>query len=300
MRISTFQIYQQGLNSMLSQQADLAKTQEQLATGKNILTPSDDPAAATRVLELGQLIETNSQYQRNADAAETRLALADSVLSQTGDLLQRARDLAVQGNNDTLDASDRTAIAFEVRGILDELMQVANSKEASGEYLFSGYKTSTEPFTTDGAGNFTYNGDQGQRMLQIGPSRKLSSSDDGDQLFMRIDDGAGGTSDMFSVLYDFATDLEANNPSGTSISRMDSALESVLTRRASIGARLNSIDSQRAMNDSFDIELQRNRSALEDLDYAEAVSRFQRQTVALQASQQTFAKIEQLSLFNYL
>ncbi len=300
MRISTFQIYQRGVNTMLNQQADLSKTQQQLATGKNILAPSDDPAAASRVLELGQLIETNAQYQRNADAAETRLSLEDSVLTQVGDLLQRARDLAVQGNNDTLNAADRIDIAFEARGILDELVEVANSKEASGDYLFSGFKSSTRPFSDDGSGNFTYNGDQGQRLIQIGPSRKIASNDTGENLFMKIDDGAGGVSDMFSVVYDFVTDLEANAPSGTSISRLDSAIDSVLTRRASVGARLNSIDSQRAMNDAFDIELQRNRSSLEDLDYAEAVSRFERQSVALQASQQTFVKIQQLSLFNYL
>lgn len=300
MRISTFQIYQQSVNSMLTQQADLAKTQQQLSVGKNILTPADDPAAAARVLELGQLIETNSQLQRNADAAETRLQLEESVLSQAGDILQVVRDLAVQGNNATLNAGDRQAIAFEVRERLDELLQIANSKEANGEHLFSGYKTSTTPFTHDGLGNFTYNGDQGQRELQIGPTRKVAASDDGDSIFMQIDDGAGGVSDMFSVLYDFAADLDANTPNGNSIARLDSAIDSVLTKRASIGARINTVESQRESNIAFDIELQRNRSELEDLDYAEAVSRFQRQTVALQASQQTFSKIEQLSLFNYL
>jgi len=300
MRISTFQIYQQSVNSMLTQQADLAKTQQQLSVGKSILTPADNPAAAARVLELGQLIETNSQLQRNADSAETRLRLEEDVLTQTGDLLQVVRGLAVQGNNATYNAVDRQAIAFEVRARLDELMQIANSKEANGEYLFSGYKTSTTPFTDDGLGNFTYNGDQGQRELQIGPTRKIAASDDGNSMFMQIDDGAGGLSDMFSVLYDFSVEMDANTPNGNSIARIDSAIDLVSTKRASIGARLNSIDGQRETNTSFEIELQRNRSSLEDLDYAEAVSRFQRQNIALQASQQTFAKIEQLSLFNYL
>jgi len=300
MRISTFQIYQRSVNTMLDQQAGLSKSQQQLSTGKAILAPSDDPAAASRVLKLGQLIETNQQHQRNADAAQTSLSLEDSVLSQVGDLLQRARELAVQGNNDILNASDRTDIAFEAKGILQQLLQVANSQDASGNYLFSGYQTSTKPFTDNGSGNFTYNGDQGQHFLQIGPSTKIAGGDTGKQLFTGIDDGAGGVSDMFSVVSDFVTSLESNTPTGTSISRLDSAIGTVLTQRASVGARLNSIDSQRTMNDSFNLELQRNRSKLEDLDYASAVSRFQRQTTALQASQQTFSKASQLSLFNYL
>ena len=300
MRISTFQLYQQGVTSMLNQQAALAKTQQQLATGKNILAPSDDPSAATRVLELGQLIDVNSQYQRNADAATTRLSLEENVLAQTGDLLQRVRELAVRANNDTLSAGDRSAIAVEVRTRLEELLQAANSKDSSGEYLFAGYQSATEPFSTDGIGNFSYAGDQGQRVLQIGPTRKVATSDAGDSVFMRVDNGAGGVSDMFSVLYDFAADLDANNPSGVTLDRLDSAIDSVLNTRAAIGARLNSIDSQKNMNDSFDLLLRENRSTLEDLDYAEAVSRFERQTMALQASQQSFIKIEGLSLFNYL
>jgi len=300
MRISTSLIFQQGVNAMLDQQTALAKTQQQLATGQRILKPSDDPSAATRVLELDQLVDTLQQYQRNSDYGEARLKLEESVLSDVGDVLQRVRELAVRANNDTLSAGDRNAIAVEVRTSLDAVLQLANSTDATGEYLFSGYQTGTQPFSDNGAGSFSYNGDQGERSLQIGPTRQVSVGDSGDQVFMRVDDGAGGVSDMFSVLYDFALDLEANNPSTTTLTRLDSAIDEVLTTRASIGARLNTIDSQRNMNDSFDLLLQQNRSALEDLDYAEAVSRFERQLLALQASQQSFIKIEGLSLFNYL
>ncbi len=300
MRISTYQIYQQGVNSMLTQQASLAKTQQQLSTGNNILSPGDDPAGATQVLKLTELIDVNAQYQRNADAAETRLLYEENVLSQAGDLLQRARELAVQGLNDVNSASDRRAISFEIRELLDELLQTANSKDSEGDYLFGGFRSSTEPFSHDGLGNFTYNGDQGQPVVQIGPSRRVATGDSGEAVFMRIDDGAGGVSDMFSVLYDLATGLEADAPSSNTLTRLDSAIESVLTTRASVGARLNSVENQRSTNDSFDELLQGNRSTLQDLDYASAVSRFERQTLALQASQQSFVKIAGLSLFNFL
>jgi len=300
MRLSTSQIYQQGVNSMLNKQSELAKTQLQMATGKQILAPSDDPAAATRILDLNQAIDENTQFQRNADYATTRLSLEETVLTDVGNILQRIRELSVRANNASLSAGDRQAIAKEVRINLDGLVQLANSEDADGEYLFSGYKTGTQPFSDNGTGNFSYAGDQGQRSLQIGSNRQVVVGDSGTDIFMKIDDGAGGTSSMFEAVYDFAVDLESNSPSTSTLTRLDSAIDSVLNTRSSIGARMNTIEGQKNANDSFSLLLQENRSKLEDLDYAEAVSRFEQQLLALQASQQSFVKIQGLSLFNYL
>jgi len=300
MRLSTSQIFQQAVTVMQTKQAELAKTQLQLATGQKILSPSDDPAAATRILDLNQVIDTTTQFQRNSDYAVSRLSLEEAVLSDVGNLLQRARELSVRANNDTLSAGDRNAIAVEIRTNIDALIQLANSQDADGGFLFAGFKTDTEPFIGDGIGNFSYEGDQGQRSLQIGARRQISVGDSGDEVFMKIDDGSGGVSSMFDTLYTFATDLEANNPSTATLTSLDSAIDAVLNTRASIGARMNTIENQKNANDSFSLLLQENRSSLEDLDYAEAVSRFEQQLLALQASQQTFVKIEGLSLFNYL
>ena len=300
MRISTSQIYHQGVNAMLESQTKLANTQQQLATGKRLITPSDDPGAATRILELDQFIDANNQYQRNADFADMRLGLEETVLSGVGDILQRVRELAVRGLNGTMSAGDREAIEAEVRQHMDGLVQLSNSQDANGEYLFGGYQTDTPPFSHDGAGNFAYAGDQGQRMIQIASSRKVAAGDPGDQVFLKVDDGAGGVNSLFNVVYDFAVDLAANNPSGSTLTRLDSAIDEVLTVRSSIGSRQNAIESQRGMNDSFTLLMEQNRSELKDLDYADAISRFEQQMLALQASQQTFTKIEGLSLFNYL
>ncbi len=300
MRISTSQIYSQGVTSMLNKQAELAKTQLQLATGERILAPSDDPSAATRVMQLEQAVKSTEQYQRNADFADGRLGLEETVLVDVGNILQRVRELAVRANNDTLNAGDRSAIAVEVRGVLEDLMQLANTQDSNSEYMFAGFSTGTEPFTDDGAGNFSYVGDQGQRTVQIGVNRQVAIGDSGDDVFMNVDDGAGGKISMFATLYEFASDLEANAPTGVVLTRLDSAIDEVLTARSAIGARQNSIENQRGANDSFSLLLQENKSQLEDLDYAEAVSRFEQQMLALQASQQTFIKIEGLSLFNYL
>jgi flagellar hook-associated protein 3 FlgL len=285
---------------MQNKQAELAKAQLQLATGEKNLAPSDDPAAATRILDLNHVIDTTAQFQRNADFADARLSLEETALTDVGDLLQHVRELSVRANNATLNAADRQAIAAEVRANLDALLQLANRQDAQGEYLFSGFQTATRPFADNGAGNFTYAGDQGQRSVQIDTRRQVAVGDSGDEVFMKIDDGSGGVSSMFGILYDFMTELEANNTSATTQIRLDSAIDSVSNTRALIGARMNTIESQRNANDSFSLVLQENRSKLEDLDYTEAISRFQQQLLALQASQQSFVKVEGLSLFNYL
>ena len=300
MRISSAQIFLQGVTAMQNQQSALAKTQQQLATGERIVNPSDDPISATRILELDHAIKTADQYQRNADYAETRLKMEETALTGMGDGLQRIRELTVRANNDTIDADGRIAIAKEVRATLDGLMQSANAQDANGEYLFAGYKTNTIPFSHNGFGVFTYAGDQGQRLLQIGPSQKIATGDAGDKVFMQVDDGAGGTTSIFNVVYDLIVDLEANNPQASTLTKLDASLDDVLAARATVGSRHNAIDAQKSMNDSFSFILKENLSSLEDLDYAEAVSRFERQSLALQAAQQSFIKIEGLSLFNYL
>lgn len=299
-RISTGQWYRQGVSAMLDNQTSLSKTQLQLASGQRMLAPSDDPSAATRVLELDQLLSAVTQYQRNADAAESRLSREENVLEGAGDILQRVRELAVRANNGSLSAGDRQAISVEVRQHLNGLLALANATDANGEHLFGGYRTDTPPFSDDGSGNYTYQGDQGQRLLQIGSSRHVATNDPGDGVFMGISDGSGGRTDVFSILHDFATDLDANAPSSVTLTQLDNAMDRIMTVRTKIGGRMNAIENQRGINDSFALVMEQNRSILEDLDYGEAVSQLQQQMLILQASQQSFMKVEGLSLFNYL
>lgn len=300
MRLSTSQIFQQSVSSMQNRQTELARTQMQLSTGKQSLAPSDDPIAATRILDLDRVIETTAQYQRNSDFAESRLSLEETALIDVTDLLQHIRELAVRANSAALSVVDRRSIASEVQAGLAALVDLANRQDAEGEYLFSGFNTDTKPFTDNGSGTFTYAGDQGQRSVQIDTNRQVAVGDSGNEVFMKIDDGAGGMASIFDIVYTFMTDLDTSGYSTTTLSRLDSAIESVSSTRTSIGSRMNAIESQRNANDSFSLELQTMRSNLSDLDYTEAISRFEQQLLALQASQQSFVKIEGLSLFNYL
>ena len=128
MRISTKQISLSSINSILDRQKDLNKTQLQISTGKRVLTPSDDPVASKRILDVGEVISTNTQYQRNSDMAEAKLLIEDTALTSGVDILQRARDLALQANSDLVGSQARLSIAAEIDQLQAQLLDVANTK----------------------------------------------------------------------------------------------------------------------------------------------------------------------------
>ena len=190
MRISSIEQFQQGIDSILNQQAKLNQTQLQLATGKKVLKPSDDPAVATQLLNLSSLKANNLQYDRNINTAQNELELQESVLASSGNVLQRVRELTIQANNATQGSETRAAIADEISNLADELLQLSNSKSPSGEYIFAGYNSRTPAFAKSGAG-FVYQGDQGQRLLQVSEDTQLAVRDNGADVFQGMTTGDG-------------------------------------------------------------------------------------------------------------
>ncbi|HEC17343.1 MAG TPA: flagellar hook-associated protein 3 [Sedimenticola sp.] len=300
MRISTSLLYQRATIAILDQQAKMAQTELQLASGKKVLKPSDDPAAATRILDLNRYIDTIEQYQDNAGVAEARLELEESTLASATELMQRAYELAVQGNNDSLNAGDRQALAKEVDQLQEALLGLANTKDANGEYLFSGFQRDTRPFNDLGGGRFGYNGDQGQRLLRISADRQVADNESGFEVFMDVPSSGGGAQSAFASLYNLSQALKNDLATTTSIDDVRSAMDKFLQVRAQAGARLNAVREQKDANEAFKITIQTQLSKEEDLDYAEAVSRFNQETLALQAAQQAYLKMQGLSLFNYM
>lgn len=198
MRVSTGMIFDAGVRTINNQTASLLHLQQQVASGRRILNPSDDPVAAARALEVTQAKGVLAQFAENHNNAASALGLEEAQLSSTTDLLARVRELAVQSGNTTLSASDRSALAFELRARFDELIGIANATDGSGDYIFSGYMGSTKPFggTVESilaaAGNdIQYMGDDGQRKLQVAPTRFLEVSDSGKDVFQRIRNGNG-------------------------------------------------------------------------------------------------------------
>jgi len=190
MRISTQGIHNSALGQLMSKSAALAKTQNQIASGTRILTPADDPIGAAQALEIDRALAESAQHARNSTAATNRLSLEEQTLGDTTSILQRIRDLTVQANNPTLDDVSRKSIQSEVTVRLKDLVDLANRKDTNGEYIFAGYSTLTQPFVQTGS-TVTYNGDEGTRVLQTGPSQQVSDSHPGSEVFMNIKQGNG-------------------------------------------------------------------------------------------------------------
>ncbi len=191
MRISTNTIYDMGVAGMQQQTSDLIRTQQQVSSGRRILSPSDDPVASARVLEVTQSQSLNVQYDTNMGSATSGLGLEESILGSVGDLIQDVRTSTIQAANATLSDRDRASIAMDLRGRYQELLGLANSTDGNGQYMFSGYQGVTKPFVETSLGNVTYQGDQGQRLIQISPSRQIAVSDSGTSVFQQIKNGNG-------------------------------------------------------------------------------------------------------------
>lgn len=299
-RISTAMLFERGVNSMLSQQAKLSQTQLQVASGKRILSPKDDPVGAAYALDLRTAISLTEQYQSNADRAQSRLELQEATLKGVDDLVPRVIELTVQGLNDTNSPGDRRAIAQELRQINEELMALANTKDSNGEYIFAGYDADGVPFANPADGVFTYSGDAGSRTLQISATRQIQDRENGFDVFMDIDTSTGTKRNLFETVHGIIAGLEADAPNDVFLDDMNLVQEQIADARTRGGARLNTIDEQKSVNDQFILTMQTALSETEDLDLAEAISRFEQELVALQAAQQTYNMVQGLSLFNFL
>lgn len=187
MRISTSQIYNIATLGMGQAQSAVTKTQEQMATGKRVLSPADDPVAATTILKLNQELARTEQYKKNIDVADNSLSLEDSTLQTVVDLMQRMRELAVKaGNTAVLTSADYKSLASEVDTRINELMNLQNTRNASGQYIFAGYQGDAPPFINKGGGNYEYVGDEGQLFLQASASVSVAVSDSGKKVFVDI------------------------------------------------------------------------------------------------------------------
>jgi flagellar hook-associated protein 3 FlgL len=405
-RVSTSELFRQGVGTILEGQADVGKTSLQLASGKRILSPADDPSGSVQTLELGTALAVNTQFQRNIDVATQRIRYEEITLNSSVNNLQRVRELVIQANNDSQTAETRSFIAAEIRQRLDEMVGLANSKDANGEYIYAGFRSNTQPFTIDASNNVSYIGDDGQRHIQISPVRQVAIGNSGNDVFNNILDGngtfttavrtlptantgsaiigAGFVNDISQwVPDDYALEITAVNPdgsfdydvldsasnnivSGTSSSgadisfrgisvslegspsvgdvfeinqsqnksifdtyrdiintlendagdvverarlhtslgqalqELDNDLINVDRIRSSIGARLNALEGQSEINESAGLQIKTVKSSIEDLDYAEAISRFQQQLTGLDAAQKTYVQIQGLSLFDYI
>lgn len=302
MRVSTNTLYDQGTRSMLQQQGELFRLQQQLSSGKRIMVPSDDPIGAARAHELTQSLSLNTQYATNRHHAMDKLQLVDSTLGAITDVIQDVRVLAVAAGNPAYSDNERMMMATELRGHFEQLLGLANTRDDQSNYLFSGFKGDMPAFEL-GAGTLVvaYKGDDGQQRTQVSPSRQLPVSVTGEEVF-EVD----GQS-LFDTISSFILAMEAPGNGANldsivsdALGGLDVALDNVLTRRAAVGSGLREIDALQRIGEDTAIQYQQSLSYLQDLDFARAISDMMRQQVLLEAAQQSFARITNLSLFNVI
>jgi flagellar hook-associated protein 3 FlgL len=191
MRMSTSMLNEGAVNAILQDQALLAKTQNQLATGKSVNSPADNPVAAVQIIGLNNASSQYQQYLANGQSANTRLTLQEQALADSTTTLQSVRDLVVQANSGSNNPSDLKAIAAQVAALEQQLQSIGNRQDAQGDYLFSGYSTAVQPFARGSGGTMNYLGDSGARSIQLDSGTSVQMGDPGSAVFMGVTTGNG-------------------------------------------------------------------------------------------------------------
>ena len=207
MKISSKLFNQQQLKQFSSTTEELQDIQNKISTGQNILKASDDPVGAVELSGLDVVKKQIEQYERNVKSASNRLSLLDKNLENLSSIMIRTQELIIQASSDTLGATDRESIALEVDEMKKEIMNIGNTQDANGSFLFSGFKTKQQPFTEDLSGKIIYNGDRGISSLSISESRMMKTTLDGGTLFQAIKDKNGTSISLFTMIEDISNSI---------------------------------------------------------------------------------------------
>ncbi|MBU03227.1 MAG: flagellar hook-associated protein 3 [Halieaceae bacterium] len=293
MRVSTGQFYKVNAEQMSAGQSKVAELQAKLGSGKQMVRPSEDPGKANLISGLEDAKKRQGTYSKNVDAAETRLTAESAVLDSMTTIMQRITQLTVQSSSDTLGASDREVIAIEIEALRNELLNLTNTQDLTGAYIFSGNKTTSPAFVEDSNGTVSYNGDYGRMEVNVSDVRSIAINTLGPDLFSAAD---------FKALDDLVVDLRNADGAGVrnKLADVNSINDRLINSYGSMAGRLAAIESQRSVIDETSLRIDELLIREDDLDYAKAVTELSKESVALQALQASFMKVAQLSLFNFL
>jgi flagellar hook-associated protein 3 FlgL len=306
MRVGTFQSFQSQVSRMGSLQSTLAQLEAQIASGKRILDPSDDPLGSSRVADLQRSIDNNQQFIRNMDAITTQLSFADSAVDAMSNQMVRAKELAVQAANGTLTDADRKVISTELGQIIDQMLSLSNSRDAAGNYLFSGASVGTAPFARDATGAIVWQGSGEAPKVPISTDVAVSTGANG--LSMLSIETSGGRQTILASLNEFKALLDTPGAdAATFTAGMEKALrdttagiDRLADQRATFGSRMAQVDTETGRLKALETTMTTAKSNLESLDVAAAIVQLKSAMTLLDASQQSFAQIKKLSLFSYL
>jgi len=269
----------------------LQELQDQLATGKRIRRPSDDPTSLPKVLFLRDALKQLEVYQANISDSKNLLALAEKAISSAVEVVQEIRQDAVAGANGTLAQDSLNAIADKTDALLNQLITIANSSY-EGRYLFGGFRTLTPPFVRMGS-VVTYQGDLGTLTREIDRGAVIDVSIPGSLVF----------SNLFDTVLGLIDDLRAGNIqniSSTRIQQIDQALENLLSYQAQLGARWARTENTEQRLMDFRVHLQDLLSQSEDVDIAEVIVNIQAEENVYRAALAAGARLIQPTLLDFL
>lgn len=306
MRISTNSIFDGSSARLSDLQSKMDTTSQQIASGRKILTPSDDPVASARALQVQQSVAINTQYGNNRLHVQNTLGVVDGALSSIVETLQSVHENVVGASNGILSDADRKSYATALQGQYDQLLALANSTDGAGHYVFAGNNNGTPPFQVQSATTVSYTGDTNPHTVQVDTERQMDVNVVGSELFP-----ATSGADIFSALTDAIAKLNTPNTSATTDADLkasldalgksfDASLNATANHQSSVGIRLKELDTLGVLADSRGLQYAQTLSSLQDLDYNKALSDLSRQQLALQAAQKTFTQTSNLSLFNYI
>jgi flagellar hook-associated protein 3 FlgL len=302
MRIGTAYAQQLAIEGITDRQARLLKTQDQLASGKRVNAPSDDPVAAAQAEKLRSREARIETEKRAASHARQALSAAEGALGDATTLLQSARDTLLAAGNGTANPGDRANHAEALRQVRAQLLSVANRGDGIGGFVFGGQGAASAPIDAAGTGYAPAAGTQ-----VVGQQMANPVSLDGRENFVAIRNGAG-TESIFArldaaiaTLADPATTpAAASGAAGTAIDAVDRALDRFSTTRTMVGERLRALDAHEQALESGSIEAQVRLSELVDVDYARGVSQMMQHQTALEAAMKSYSQIARMTLFDYV
>ena len=304
MRISTNTIYQAGISRINDLQTEQAKLQQQISTGKRITSPSDDPVAAAQALQVSYAQSVNSKFADTRTTAGSKLNTLESNLDSVTNLIVSTQSTLVGAGNGSLSNSDRQNLATELTSSLQTLIGLSNAQDASGNFIYSGFKTNTAPFVASATGA-TYTGDSNQQLLQVDSQRQMAVSVPGNNVFQANGNDVFNTlSNLVTLLNtpitDATTQAAFNTGLTNGLNSLQGSLNNVLNIRASVGSNLNEIDSLNTYGSDRDLQYSKTLSGLQDLDYNSALSDLSKNQTILTAAQKSFVATTNLSLFSLI
>ncbi len=296
MRVSTQALYR-GIEQRLLTLADqLKRSEEKVATGRNMNRPSDNPVGLVSALGLRNSLSRIEQYQRNMDMGKIWLDLSGTAIEQAAKVAQQAQAIALNLQDGTQSAEMRSTLANEVGLLLDQAVSLGNTQLA-GKYIFAGYNTNTQPFTKTQVGGseaVQYNGDGSDFQIQVGPQESLEIGKNGQELFVN--------SEFFNSLIRLKEAIESNDP--TAIQQEATRLQGVedffSAQVSDIGIRQGRILEKQDILKGLKLNFQNQIDDLENADMAQAILEVQERQNAYEVALAASSEIMKVSLLDYL